>query len=103
MIRLCHTTQGSHAHIFFLLNCTPLNPTLYCAVTENIHTHPKEGNWKFLGGGVSQAKNFKGKYGATSKLEIPGGGCSNQKTFCGGYGYFLEPHITMITNIYFMS
>lgn len=41
-------------------------------VPENIHTHPMEGQWKLLGegGGVSTAKNFKGKYEA--KLQIPG-------------------------------
>ena len=27
---------------------------LYCAVPENIHTHPMEGQWKFQGGGGSQ-------------------------------------------------
>ena len=37
----------------------------HCAVPENIHTHPMEGQWKFRGGGgVSKAKILKGKYGA---------------------------------------
>ena len=40
------------------------------AVSENIHTHPKEGHWKFLAGG---------------------GGGSNQKNL--PWIYFLEPHI----------
>ena len=31
--------------------------SLKCAVPENIHTHPKEGHWKFRGGG-SQKPNF---------------------------------------------
>ena len=34
---------------------------LYCAVPENIHTHPMEGQWKFQGGGRSQKPNFKRK------------------------------------------
>ena len=49
---------------------------IHCAVPENIHTHPMEGQWKFRGGGgglkgqnfkrkvgVSKAKILKGKYG----------------------------------------
>ena len=62
-----------------------------CVVPENIHTHPKNGYWKFQGGeGVSKAKIFKGKYEA--KLEIPGGvGGSKPKTHPRSrrYGYFL--------------
>ena len=30
----------------------------YCAVPENIHTHPMEGQWKFQGGGGSQKPKF---------------------------------------------
>ena len=38
---------------------------MYCAVPENIHTHPKEGQWKIpRGRGVSKAQFFKGKYDA---------------------------------------
>ena len=46
-----------------------------------IHTHPKDGQWKFRGGGGSQ----KGKYKA--RPEITGGGGwqgSNQETTHGG-------------------
>jgi len=34
----------------------------YCAVPENIHTHPRDGNWKFQGGGDSKGNILKGKY-----------------------------------------
>ena len=46
----------------------------YCAVPENIYTHPEEGHWKFLGGGgrVSKAKIFKRR--CETKLEFPEGG-----------------------------
>ena len=67
---------------------------IHCAVPENIHTHPKEGHWKFRGGGVSKAKIFKGKYDA--KLEIPGGsgrGVQPKNLPWVRYGYILEPHI----------
>ena len=30
----------------------------YCAVPEHIPTHPKEGHWKFQGGGGSQKPKF---------------------------------------------
>ena len=30
----------------------------YCAVPENIHTHPMEGQWKFQGDGGSQRPKF---------------------------------------------
>ena len=30
----------------------------YCAVPENIHTHPMDGQWKFRGGGGSQKPKF---------------------------------------------
>jgi len=44
-----------------------------CVVPENyIHTHPKEGSWKFQGaGGVSKTKFFKGKF--DTKMEFPEG------------------------------
>ena len=43
---------------------------LECAVTENIHTSPMEGQWKFPGGEWGQKeKFFKEKYGA--KLKFP--------------------------------
>lgn len=31
---------------------------LYCVVPEHIHTHSKEGYWKFQGGGGSQKPEF---------------------------------------------
>ena len=42
-------------------------------VPENIHTYPMDGHWKLrgVGGGVSKAKIFKGKYEA--KLEFSKG------------------------------
>ena len=33
----------------------PLLSLFYCAVPENIHTHPKEGHGKFRGGGKYEA------------------------------------------------
>ena len=59
----------------------------YCAVPENMHTHPMKGHQKISrgkgGGGVLKLKIFEAKYEA--KLEFPGGeGGAKQKTFCGG-------------------
>ena len=50
-----------------------------CAVPENIHAHPKDGLWKFQGGGgVLTAKIFK-------RTEIRRGWeGSNQRTILGG-------------------
>ena len=46
---------------------------------EKIHTHSKEGHWKFLWGGVVlKARILEAKYEA--KLEFPGGGGGMQ---CG--------------------
>ena len=66
----------------------------YCAVTEKIHTHPKKGHQKFLGGGVLKAKILEAKYEA--KLGFPGGGgggCKTKNPLWGQYGYFLDLHI----------
>ena len=41
-------------------------------VPENVHTHPKDGHWKFQGGGVSIAEFLEREY--ETKLEIPGDG-----------------------------
>ena len=71
-------------------------------IPENIHTHPKEGHWKFRGGGASQ-KVFKGKYEA--KLEIQeewGEGCQNQKTFRVGMDIFWN-HTKVISSYKFPS
>ena len=55
---------------------------------------PKEGHWKFRGGGggVFNSKNFQGKYEA--KLEFPEGcgGLKVKNHLWGEYGYFLEQH-----------
>jgi len=49
-----------------LRNCSSTRSAVSeCAVPENIHTHPLDGHWKFLGGGgggISKGKVFKGKY-----------------------------------------
>ena len=62
-----------------------INATPQCVVPGKIHTHPMEGNWKFLGRGeVSKAKFLEAMY--ENKLEFPGGsgGGAKQKTFRGG-------------------
>ena len=65
---------------FKYLTSKQMKPTFaYCVVPENIHTHPKEGYWKFQGGGgVSKAQFFKEKYGTKMELpeEVGGGGSS---------------------------
>ena len=62
------------------------DPNIQCVIPENIHTHPKEGHWKFQEG-VLKAKIFKGKYEA--KLEfLEGWEGSNQKTFHEGVWIF---------------
>ena len=58
--------------------------SLYCAVPENIHTHPMEGQWKFRGGGrVLKAKMLNGMY----CISIAVGGFK-PKTFRGGIWIF---------------
>jgi len=32
-----------------------------CVVPKKIHTHPKEGHWKFPGGGGDKSQNFRSK------------------------------------------
>ena len=58
-----------------------------CVVSENIHTHPEEGHWKFQGGrGISEAKVLKGKY--ETKLEFPEGwGIQTKETLFGRGGW----------------
>ena len=56
-----------------------------CAVPKKIHTHPKEGHRKFLGGigPVLKARILEAKYEA--KLEfLEGRGVQNKKTFREG-------------------
>ena len=45
--------------------------------SKKIHTHPREGHRKFLGGGEAKCE---------AKLELPGGGGTKQKIFHGGGG-----------------
>ena len=60
----------------------------YCALPEKIHTHPKEGHWKFLGGGgVLKARILEAK--CEAKLDFPGGGgVQNKKPSMGGVWIF---------------
>ena len=46
--KVLSVTDSSQGFFFFF----------YCAVPENIHTHPMEGQWKFQGGGGFQKPNF---------------------------------------------
>ena len=69
----------------------------YCAVPENIHTHPMEGQWKFReGGGGLKSQNFKRKVWSLSgnSRGVGGGGGVKPKNLpWEGYGYFMEQHI----------
>ena len=68
-----------------------------CAVPENIHTHPMEGQWKFWGGGGLKGKNFRRK--VWGLVEIPEewvGGLNQKNLPWEGYGYFPEQHIVLI-------
>ena len=56
----------------------------YCEVPEKIHTHPMEGQWKFLGGGGLKGQNDSSKV-YEAKLKFPGRkGVCKTKTFHGG-------------------
>ena len=63
-----------------LLHCQWSNHEYECAVPEDILSHPMEGHEKILrgGGGVSKAKNFKGK-------------CEAKMEFLEGWGGGLKP------------
>ena len=64
--------------------------------TENIHTHPKEGLWKFLGGSL-KVKILEAKYEATVNWNFLGvGEIQNKNPSLGEYGYFLELHKVII-------
>lgn len=67
-------------------------PPLKCTVPENIHTHSKEGHWKFWQGGHLKSQNLKGKYEAN--LHTIGGGGSPIKILSKGEVWilYLEPH-----------
>ena len=67
---------------------------MYCAIPENIHTHPDPQKFQG-GGGGSKAQCFKEKYNA--KLEfLEGWGVQTKKPSMEGYGYFLEQHIVSL-------
>ena len=57
---------------------------LKCAVPENIHTHPMEGQWKFRGGGGLKSQNFKRKNWKFQR----GGGIKIKKPSVGGVWIF---------------
>ena len=62
----------------------------HCAVLENIHTSPTEGQWKFQGGGGGKGKRFKRKVWSyiLEFLERWGGGCIQENLLWGGHGYY---------------
>ena len=65
---------------------------LECVVPENIYTHPKDGHWKFQGGGGSERPKFLKKSMKLNWNFQRAGGAQSQKTIHGGCGYFLEPY-----------
>ena len=68
---------------------------LQCAVPENIHTHPKEGQWKFQGGRGSQKPDFlKEGMGLYWNFQRDGGIQTKNHPW-EGYRYFLEQHNLM--------
>ena len=82
--------------------CNDLCSILKCAVPENIHTHPMEGQWKFRGGG----QNFKRKVwdlSRNSRGVVGGGGFKPKNLPWEGYGYFLEQHNVICHLISLMS
>jgi len=56
---------------------------VYCVVPENIHTHPKEGYWKFQGGGGFQKRNILKESMAQKWNFHKGWGVQAKKTFRG--------------------
>ena len=71
-------------------------------ILEDIHTHPKDGHWKFRWGGESQKPNFFGKVWSKTRNSRRWEG-PNQNTILGGYGYFLKPHNEDLRTIKFYS
>ena len=64
----------------FSLKCWPAK----CAVPEKMHTHPKEGHWKFLGGqGSVKSQNFESKVWSLTGISWGGGGCKTKKLSLG--------------------
>ena len=60
----------------------------YCAVPENIHTHPVEGHWKFRGGGGSRKPKFLKESMELNWNFQRGGGIQTKKPFVGGVWIF---------------
>ena len=56
---------------------------IQCAVPESIHTHPKEGHWKFRGGGGSQMPKIL-KESMKLNWNYQGGGVQTKKPSVGG-------------------
>jgi len=66
---------------------------------ENIHAPTAEGHWKFQGGVVLKAKNFRGKY--VPKLELPEGwGFKHEfDLYTSKYGMYIFWNNTIIENV----
>ena len=56
-----------------------------CVVPENMHTHPKEGHWKFQGGGGSP-KSKRLKESMKLNFNFQGGGGGGGGSMGGGGG-----------------
>ena len=69
----------------------------HCAVPENIHIHPKEGQWKFRRRGRFQKpKALKGSMKLNRNFQGSGGRVQIKNRPWEAYGYFLEQHITWL-------
>ena len=66
-----------------------------CAFHENIHTHPKEGHLKFLGGGESQKPNFLKESMKLNWKVLGGGGFKPKNLPWGGMDIFWNHTITV--------
>ena len=64
-----------------------------CAVPENIHTHPMEGQRNTEGVGGLKIQNFKQKVWGLTGISRGVGGFKPINLLWEGYGYFLEQHI----------
>ena len=98
--RQVHVDFPAEQATFLLANC-PLGKAAdksHCAVPENIHTHHKEGHWKFQGGrrGSLKSQNIIVKRKYETKLEFPEGwGLKPKNPQWEGYGSFLGQHISI--------
>ena len=76
---------------------TPVWGGAYCAVPENIHTHPMEGQWKFQGGGGGlKSQTFRRNVWGLTGNSRGVGGLKPKSLPWEGYGYFLELHIVKV-------